>query len=53
MKHCLVVDDSGSIRKVARRILESTGFRTDEAETREEALAKCREEMPDCVIVDW
>ena len=53
MKHCLVVDDSSSIRKVARRILEEMNFRASEAETRREALEKCREEMPDCVIVDW
>jgi two-component system chemotaxis response regulator CheY len=53
MKHCLVVDDSGSIRKVARRILEAVDFRTSEAETRAAALDQCRAEMPDCVVVDW
>jgi two-component system chemotaxis response regulator CheY len=53
MKHCMVVDDSSSIRKVACRILESYDFRTSEAETRNEALEKCRDEMPDCVVVDW
>ena len=53
MKHCLVVDDSGSIRKVARRILEDMHFRASEAETRREALDICRDEMPDCIIVDW
>ena len=53
MKHCLIVDDSSSIRKVARRILEDHDFRTTEAETRAEALDKCRSDMPDCVVVDW
>ncbi|HEX9905713.1 MAG TPA: response regulator [Propylenella sp.] len=53
MKHCLIVDDSNSIRKVARRILEDLEFRTSEAETRRQALDLCREEMPDCVVVDW
>jgi two-component system chemotaxis response regulator CheY len=53
MKHCLIVDDSSSIRKVARRILEELDFRTSEAETRREALDICRTEMPDCVVVDW
>lgn len=53
MKHCLIVDDSGSIRKVARRILEDMNFRTTEAETRSDALDQCRANMPDCVIVDW
>jgi two-component system chemotaxis response regulator CheY len=53
MKHCLIVDDSSSIRKVARRILEDLNFRTSEAETRREALDACRTEMPDCIVVDW
>jgi two-component system, chemotaxis family, chemotaxis protein CheY len=53
MKHCLIVDDSSSIRKVARRILEDFDFRTSEAETRKEALELCRSEMPDCIVVDW
>ena len=53
MKHCLIVDDSSSIRKVARRILETVNIRTTEAETRAEALEHCRDEMPDCLVVDW
>ena len=53
MKHCLIVDDSSSIRKVARRILENAGVRVSEAETRAEAIDMCRNEMPDCVVVDW
>ena len=53
MKHCLIVDDSASIRKVARRMLEDIDFRTSEAETRRDALDKCRAEMPDCIVVDW
>jgi two-component system chemotaxis response regulator CheY len=53
MKHCLIVDDSGPVRKVARRILEDLEVRISEAETRKVALDLCREEMPDCVVVDW
>jgi two-component system chemotaxis response regulator CheY len=53
MKHCLVVDDSSSTRKIARRILEDMDFRASEAETREQALDQCRKDMPDCVVVDW
>lgn len=53
MKHCMVVDDSGSIRKVARRILEDADFRTSEASSHAEAIDKCRDEMPDCIVVDW
>ena len=53
MKHCLIVDDSSSIRKVAKRILQDLDFRTSEAETRRDALDICRAEMPDCIVVDW
>ena len=53
MKHCLIVDDSSSIRKVAKRILEDANFRATEADNRAEAIDMCRNEMPDCVVVDW
>jgi two-component system chemotaxis response regulator CheY len=53
MKHCLIVDDSAVIRKVARRILEGMAFRVSEAEDGEQALAACRSQMPDAVLLDW
>jgi two-component system, chemotaxis family, chemotaxis protein CheY len=53
MKYCLVVDDSTVIRKVCRRILEQLQFRVSEAEDGEKALAACRTEMPDVVLLDW
>lgn len=53
MKHCLVVDDSAVIRKVACRILEGLPFRTSEAEDGKQALAVCESDMPDAVLVDW
>ena len=53
MKHCLIVDDSAVIRKVARRILEGLAFRVSEAEEGAQALAACRAEMPDAVLLDW
>jgi two-component system chemotaxis response regulator CheY len=53
MKHCLVVDDSAVIRKVARRILEGLEFRISEAEDGAMALQACRAEMPDAVLLDW
>jgi two-component system chemotaxis response regulator CheY len=53
VKHCLVVDDSAVIRKVARRILEGLAFRISEAEDGEQALTVCRAEMPDAVLLDW
>jgi len=53
MKHCLVVDDSSVIRKVARRILEGLQFEIAEAEDGEQALEVCRSRMPDAVLLDW
>jgi two-component system chemotaxis response regulator CheY len=53
MKHCLVIDDSPVIRKVARRILEELRFTSSEAENGREALDLCLMQMPDAVLVDW
>ena len=50
---CLVVDDSRVVRKVARRILESNGFMVNEAADGQIALDACRQQMPDCVLLDW
>jgi two-component system, chemotaxis family, chemotaxis protein CheY len=50
---CLVVDDSRVVRKVARRILESSGFEVREAADGAEALACCRAALPGCVLLDW
>jgi two-component system, chemotaxis family, chemotaxis protein CheY len=52
MKTCLVVDDSRVIRKVARRILEGLRFDCAEAGDGAEALAYCRADMPDAVLLD-
>ena len=53
MKHCLVVDDSRVIRKVACRILETLQFATEEAEDGAAALDACRSRMPDVILLDW
>ena len=53
MKHCLVVDDSSVIRKVARRILEDFDFSVTEAEDGRAALDACRRAMPDMILLDW
>jgi two-component system, chemotaxis family, chemotaxis protein CheY len=53
MKHCLVVDDSDIIRKVARRILESNGMEVTEAASGQEAVERCLDRMPDAVLLDW
>jgi two-component system chemotaxis response regulator CheY len=53
MKHCLIVDDSRVIRKVARRILEDLQFSIGEAEDGKAALDYCRAQMPDAILLDW
>lgn len=53
MKSCLVVDDSRVIRMVARKILEELSFEVIEAEDGQVALDKCKEKMPDGVLLDW
>ncbi|WP_427452522.1 response regulator [Litorimonas sp. WD9-15] len=53
MKTCLIVDDSRMIRRVAGRIVKDLGFETEDAENGEEALDKCRIELPDAVLLDW
>lgn len=53
MKHCLVADDSDVIRKVSRRILESLEFEVSEAESGTQTLERCRERMPDAILLDW
>ncbi len=53
MRHCLVVDDSRVIRKVACRILEDLSFATEEAEDGAAALQACRRSMPDMILLDW
>ncbi len=52
-KTCLVVDDSRVARLVARRILEEMSFIVQEAEDGEQALALCRESLPDAILLDW
>jgi two-component system, chemotaxis family, chemotaxis protein CheY len=53
MKTCLIVDDSGIIRKVARRILESLEFQIFEAENGEQAFEACQRQLPDAILLDW
>ncbi|HEY1876671.1 MAG TPA: response regulator [Rhizomicrobium sp.] len=53
MKHCLVVDDSRVIRKVARRIMEDLRYSVEEAEDGMAGLRACHENMPDLIFLDW
>lgn len=53
VKHCLIVDDSKMIRRVATRILKDMNFDVSEAENGKEALDLCKLNMPDAVLLDW
>jgi two-component system chemotaxis response regulator CheY len=53
MKTCLVVDGSGVIRKVVRRILEDFDFTVSEAGDGRAAIDQCMRGMPDLVLLDW
>jgi two-component system, chemotaxis family, chemotaxis protein CheY len=53
MKHCLIVDDSDVIRKVAAHLLADYGFETSDAEHGQDALEKCIARMPDVILLDW
>lgn len=52
-KSCLIVDDSGVVRRVARRIAEEMGFLCEEAGNGLAAYESCRKSMPDAIILDW
>lgn len=49
---CLVADDSVVIRNAARSILRDLNFHTAEAENGVEALCKCRQCLPDAILLD-
>ena len=53
MKTCLIVDDSATIRKVIRRMLEDLHFAILEAADGKEALDQCMKNMPDAILLDW
>lgn len=54
MKHCLVVDDSDIVRKFARLIFESLGYRVSDASSIDEELwERVRADPPDLALVDW
>ena len=53
MPRCLVADESGVLRKVARIILEGFEFDVTEAENGTAAIIACQREMPDFILLDW
>lgn len=52
-KVCLIVDDSRVIRKVSAKIAKSLGYTPIEAENGQEALERCKKQMPAVVLTDW
>ena len=52
-RRCLIVDDSRTIRQIARRILEAHGYSVEEASNGALALQACRRGLPDAVLLDW
>lgn len=48
----LVVDDSAAMRRILARALEAAGYRVSDAPNGEVALAVCREQAPDLVLLD-
>ncbi len=53
MRHCLIVDDSDVVRKVAKRLLEEFHMTSTEAESAADAMEACRRAMPDVILLDW
>lgn len=53
MQHCLVIEDSSIIRRVARLVFEGLNFRVSEAASAAEAIERLEAEAPDLIIVDW
>jgi two-component system chemotaxis response regulator CheY len=49
----LVVDDSKVVRTVSRRILEDLGYEVMEAEDGQDALNRCKEKIPEVILLDW
>ena len=52
MKRCLFVDDSGVIRKVAKRILGGPDMVVAEAANGYDAIEMCLADMPDVIVID-
>ncbi len=52
-KKCLIVDDSGVVRKISRKIVESLGFEAIEAENGKHALEITETTTPYLILLDW
>ena len=52
-QYCLIVDDSGVIRKVARTLLSQLDFEVSEAENGADGILACAHKMPEAILLDW
>ena len=50
---CLVVEDSPTVRRIARKFITEMGYEVEEAESGIAALGSCRERLPDLILLDW
>jgi two-component system chemotaxis response regulator CheY len=53
MKTAVIADDSATVRRIARTILEKLGFNCHEAADGRETLLLCRSDMPTLLLLDW
>ena len=49
----LIIEDNEKNRKLVRKVLEKTGYRTQEVQTGEEAIEAVRRETPDLILMDY
>lgn len=52
MSRCMIVEKSGVVRKVAKRILTSPEQYVVEADSADRALGMCEAQMPDTILVE-
>jgi two-component system chemotaxis response regulator CheY len=53
MKTCLIVDDSTFDRTLLKKCVAYLGFFVSEASNGKDALAICRTQLPQCILIDW
>jgi two-component system chemotaxis response regulator CheY len=52
-RSCLVVDDSGAIRRIVASLFRDLNFEVSEAPTGMHAVEHCKTSVPDVVMLDW
>lgn len=52
-QRCLIIDDSDVVRRVMRATIEALNVEVEEASNAADAIALCRNRMPDMALLDW